>query len=85
MVIDAPGPMHVYPLPMGIFDAPEAKPYVILGNQLLCLICKHDKFWNRNAQINTSAMEFMNMGWANESATCFECEKCGYIHWFVKK
>ena len=39
----------------------------------------------RKAPLNTSAMTFFNLDWANASAQCFVCDKCGRIEWFLPK
>jgi hypothetical protein len=68
---------------MGWFDKKEAEKQIIKGIQLHCEICKHDRFWHRQAQLNTAVATFFKFDWANASADCFVCEKCGYIHWFL--
>jgi len=55
----------------------------IRGRVLQCLICGHDEFWKREAQLNTAAASFFNFDWANPSGACYVCAKCGYIHWFL--
>lgn len=57
----------------------------VARQQLLCQICNHDHFSMRRAQLNTRMAEFFDLAWANESAVCLTCEKCGYIHWFLSK
>lgn len=54
----------------------------ILGKELRCQICGHNEFWKREAQLNTAAATFFGFDWANPSATCVICGKCGYIYWF---
>ena len=68
---------------MGLFSRPDPEPQIIKGQPLHCLVCNHDHFYSRNAQLNTAGMEFMDLGWANQSATCFVCSECGYVHWFL--
>lgn len=69
---------------MGLFGKKEAESYMIAGEiELACRICKHDRFWRREAQLNTPVATFFNMDWANATALCLVCEHCGYIHWFV--
>ncbi|MCY7293560.1 MAG: hypothetical protein LH615_15390, partial [Ferruginibacter sp.] len=55
----------------------------VRGNKLVCQICSSDKFWNRNAQLNTSVASFFGFDWANKSATCFVCADCTYVYWFL--
>ncbi|MFD0550315.1 hypothetical protein ACFQ0X_14840 [Streptomyces rectiviolaceus] len=42
-----------------------------------------DLFRDREVKLNSSGMEFMNLAWANESATGLICWQCGYVHLFV--
>ena len=55
------------------------------GTQLRCEICKHDHFWQREAQLNTAVATFFDFDWANATAVCYVCDGCGYIHWFLPK
>lgn len=57
----------------------------VAGHTLNCEICKHDRFWKREAQLNTAVATFFNFDWANASAVCYVCDGCGYIHWFLPK
>ena len=61
-------------------DATEIE---INGKPLRCLICSHESFFTRQAQLNTAAATFFNFDWANKSGTCYVCAECGYIHWFL--
>jgi hypothetical protein len=70
---------------MGLFEKKEPKSYEVAGRLLHCVICGHDRFWRRGAQLNTATATFFDMDWANETANCFVCEGCGYIHWFLPK
>jgi hypothetical protein len=63
----------------------EPKSYEIQGHVLKCTLCGHDEFHRREAQLNTTAMTFLNLDWANASAQCFVCDKCGKIEWFLPK
>ena len=68
---------------MGIFKKKEPVPLNIAGVQLRCEICKHDRFFTREAMLNTPGLTFFDLDWANASATCAVCANCGYIHWFL--
>jgi len=61
----------------------EAKPYRIADSSLECLVCGYGLFQHRHAQLNTAVATFFNMDWANASALCLVCDRCGYIHWFL--
>lgn len=68
---------------MGIFGKSEPEEVQVHGVDLQCEICKNTTFWQRQAQLNTAVATFFNFDWANPSATCLVCSKCGYIHWFM--
>ncbi len=70
---------------MGLFSKPEAEAVEVVGQGLKCLICGHDRFIKREAQLNTSNMTFFGLDWANASGECVVCENCGFIHWFLPK
>lgn len=61
----------------------DPQQYEMAGRPLRCLICGHDHFRQQSAQLNTAGATFLGLDWANRSAWCFVCEKCGYIHWFL--
>jgi hypothetical protein len=66
-----------------MFSKPKA--YEVQGRQLKCLVCGHEEFWRREAQLNTTLATFFKLDWTNASANCFVCDRCGYIHWFLPK
>ncbi|RKY21464.1 MAG: hypothetical protein DRQ55_04275 [Planctomycetota bacterium] len=68
---------------MGLFGRKQAEQVRVVGVDLHCEICKHERFFSRDAQLNTAVMSFFDMDWANKTATCFVCERCGYVHWFL--
>ena len=55
----------------------------VQGRELKCLVCGHDCFHKREAQLNTATASFFNFDWANPTGACYVCAKCGYIHWFL--
>jgi hypothetical protein len=79
----APRSQHQMGKSMGLFKSRQPEPLQVNGKDLRCLICGHDQFWKRNAQLNTAAATFFNLDWANRSAVCVICDSCGYIHWFL--
>ncbi len=68
---------------LGLGKHEEPETVYILGSELECEICHHKKFWQRKAQLNTAVATFFNFDWANRSARCIICERCGYIYWFL--
>ena len=70
---------------MALFGKKESEQVQIAGLSLHCEICKNDRFWTREAQLNTAVATFFNFDWANPTAVCYVCDRCGYIHWFLSK
>ncbi len=69
---------------MGLFS--KEKPVPVLfksGKELTCLVCGGNRFYIREALLNTPGMTFLNLDWANATAQCKVCADCGYIHWFL--
>ena len=58
--------------------------FVAKGIKLECTICKGKLFWTRTTLMNTPGLTFLNLDWANKQATNYICDKCGYVHWFLK-
>lgn len=59
--------------------------FSIEGHAIVCTQCRHDLFENGKAQLNTAGLSFLNLDWANKSATTLACVQCGHIMWFAKK
>jgi predicted nucleic-acid-binding Zn-ribbon protein len=68
---------------MGLLGKQEPETAIVDGKPLECLVCRHDRFWNREAQLHTMLATLFGLDWANQSATCVVCANCGYIHWFL--
>lgn len=64
------------------FDDAAAETLEIMGRELKCLICGHDRFMQREAQLNTSLATLFNLDFVNPSGLGAICSQCGYIHWF---
>ena len=67
---------------MGLFNQ-EAAEKTVAGITIRCEICRHTRFYERQAQLNTAVLSFFDLDWLNKSARCLVCEQCGYIHWFL--
>jgi len=61
----------------------DPTPIIINGKPLLCLHCHGSNFTQRQVQLNTAAMTFLNLDWMNRSATVFHCQQCGRLEWFL--
>lgn len=57
--------------------------FIKKGLKLECVICKGTLFGIRETLMNTKGMTFLNLDWANKSATNYICNDCGYVHWFL--
>jgi len=69
---------------VGLFEKEEAKPVTDRrGEALKCLVCGGDRFFARKGQMNTAAASFFGFDWANPTADCMVCGRCGYVHWFL--
>jgi hypothetical protein len=51
--------------------------------EVACPQCRNNLFRAGKAQLNTAAMSFLNLDWANPSATILICSQCGHISWFA--
>jgi len=52
-------------------------------NPSTCQFCHGDQFFDREVKLNTTGAEFLDFGWANQSATGLVCARCGYVHLFL--
>ncbi|RSK37604.1 hypothetical protein [Hymenobacter metallilatus] len=68
---------------MGLFSASQPVRVEIKGNPLHCVICQHQSFHRREVQINK--LSLLTPDWADPVAICYECDNCGYLHWFMPK
>lgn len=74
---------------MGLFSRSSASKeeaaarYLVVGMEVTCPQCRNNLFRSRRAQLNTAAMSFLNLDWANPSATILICSQCGHISWFA--
>lgn len=57
--------------------------YEIAGAAVTCTHCGGIDFDQSEAQLNTMGLTFLNLDWANRSATIFICMNCGHIEWFL--
>lgn len=62
----------------------EAREVQIAGSQFRCQVCDYTRFFRREADLSTGASSSFGQDWANSKASCFICEQCGYVHWFVR-
>jgi hypothetical protein len=55
----------------------------ISGVEIRCLMCRHTGFSKRQALLDGRWPPFPQLDSRSDEATCFICDKCGYIHWFL--
>ncbi|UCF78596.1 MAG: hypothetical protein JSW03_11060 [Candidatus Eiseniibacteriota bacterium] len=70
---------------MGLFGRKDPERVQVAGTTLHCEICKNELFWKKEAQLNTAVATFFSLDWVDPAATCYVCDRCGYIHWFLPK
>jgi hypothetical protein len=68
---------------MGLFRDDTPHLATVLRRPLRCLVCDGPEFTGREVKINTSGMEFFDLGWANRSALGVVCVSCGFVHEFL--
>ncbi|CAM5215766.1 putative nucleic-acid-binding Zn-ribbon protein OS=Ureibacillus acetophenoni OX=614649 GN=SAMN05877842_106165 PE=4 SV=1 [Ureibacillus acetophenoni] len=50
--------------------------------EVSCIHCKHNKFEQGKAMLNTRGLTFLDLEWLNDEVTTLLCKRCGFIHWF---
>jgi hypothetical protein len=68
---------------MGHFGKSEPEQVQVAGVLLHCEICKNELFWELRAQLKATVASSFDLVWANPSAHCHVCSRCGYMHWFL--
>jgi len=63
----------------------EPRSVEVAGRTLACLVCGEGRFTERKALLNTAILSFFDLDWANRSARCYVCERCGHVHWFLPR
>lgn len=54
----------------------EARTVQVGPRALACLVCEHDRFWERQATLPGEDP-------TGAEATCYVCERCSHVHWFA--
>ncbi|RSK46639.1 hypothetical protein [Hymenobacter perfusus] len=68
---------------MGLFDAPKPVRVEIKGHTLQCIICGHQGFHRNEVKLERAGL--FTSDWTDPHAICYECDNCGYLHWFMPK
>lgn len=57
--------------------------YEVAGIQVECPHCGGTSFEESRAQLNTAGLTFLDLDWANRSASVLICKTCGHLEWFL--
>ena len=69
----------------GAINAVNSDEYQVNGVKVTCIHCGHNRFEFGDAQLNTAGMTFLNLDWANSTASLLSCKKCSFIMWFAQE
>ncbi|OEK03605.1 hypothetical protein BFP97_19705 [Roseivirga sp. 4D4] len=70
---------------MGFFSRDKTRTYEVNGTRMKCVVCQHEEFEERQAQLNTQVSTLLGIDWADTEATCLVCDNCDYVHWFLPR
>lgn len=68
----------------GRFFSIKTTKVFINSQSLYCIHCQYEEFERREGIMATTFLTFFRFSFLNESAVCFACKRCGFIHWFIK-
>ncbi len=68
----------------GLREADQPRGYVVADRPVKCPHCGETKFLNNRALLNSRGGTFLNVDWADPSATILICAQCGRIEWFAQ-
>ena len=62
----------------------EDEPQVVEVHErpLRCVVCQHDTFYRRQAQLHGRTATLLNVEWTAPTCECVICSGCGSVHWF---
>ena len=63
----------------------ESKGYVIANKELLCPICKCDKFYKKNIKLNTTIASLIGIEENLRSVSGYICNECNHVVTFVNQ
>ena len=67
---------------MPIFGKEEPQVVDVHERPLRCLVCDHNTFYRRQAQMHGRLASMFNVEWVAPTCDCIVCSQCGYVHWF---
>ena len=59
--------------------------YSAAGKKVTCPHCGTAEFAEGSALLNSTGMTFVQLDWADQSATTLACTNCGMVQWFIRK
>jgi predicted nucleic-acid-binding Zn-ribbon protein len=62
----------------------ESCSYSVAGKAVKCSHCGNQTFGEGSALLNTRALTFFNLDWANRAAHILVCRTCGKVEWFLQ-
>jgi uncharacterized protein len=72
-----------------IFDSAkedtEPHSFQLEGKSITCPHCGNVQFVKKSILLNTPGLTFLNLDWANKTATTLACTKCSQILWFMRE
>jgi hypothetical protein len=71
---------------MGLFQKTQSdfpNKYSVQGKKIICPHCGNDTFFLKpDILLNTRGLAFLELDWANKSASALICGNCSRIEWF---
>jgi hypothetical protein len=68
---------------MGLFRESRPSAATVYGTPPSCPTRGGSAFWDRELKTNTTGMELLDLGWANQSSLGLVCAHCGYVDEFL--
>ena len=59
--------------------------YEVIGKQVTCSQCGHDRFKMRETLLNSWFLSLISLEWLDPSASALICQNCGKLTWFSQK
>ena len=67
---------------MAIFGEEKPHGVDVRDRPLRCLVCQHNTFYRRQAQMHGQLATIFNVEWSAPTCDCVVCSQCGYVHSF---
>lgn len=63
----------------------DGVPLEVMGREVPCPVCGHDRFWTRRTLMDTRGAAFFGLDWAQPTAENYVCVRCGHVLWFLRR